>query len=62
MCGRYYRTADKQQLADFFRAEPTGDPCPTSPVTTSRPQRPSPSSVRPARPPCARSFRCAGDL
>jgi putative SOS response-associated peptidase YedK len=25
MCGRYYRTADKQQLAEALRADPTGD-------------------------------------
>jgi putative SOS response-associated peptidase YedK len=25
MCGRYYRTADAQALADVFEAEPTGD-------------------------------------
>lgn len=26
MCGRYYRTEDKQQIAEAFRAEATGDP------------------------------------
>ena len=26
MCGRYYRTADKQELSEFFHAEATGDP------------------------------------
>jgi len=31
MCGRYYRTADKQQLAEAFRAEATGDPLPYAP-------------------------------
>jgi putative SOS response-associated peptidase YedK len=25
MCGRYYRTKDKQAIAEFFHAEPTGD-------------------------------------
>jgi putative SOS response-associated peptidase YedK len=25
MCGRYYRTEDKQAIAEFFHAEPTGD-------------------------------------
>ena len=25
MCGRYYRTADKQELSEFFHAEATGD-------------------------------------
>ncbi len=26
MCGRYYRAADKQQIADALHAEATGDP------------------------------------
>ncbi len=31
MCGRYYRTADLQQLVDEFDAEATGDPLPYAP-------------------------------
>ena len=42
MCGRYYRTADKQQLAEAFRADPTGDSLSYTPgfniaTTTIRP-------------------------